>query len=123
MPAAHWMATQARLAEKALQHRQAQCLARSLDGPLDGPLDEQLLVLLRREEQFLATLLDELRSPLAPIANALDLLASRGDDPRTVIGARSVIRLQLRQLTRLVNDLRDASGIARGAIELHRERR
>lgn len=84
--------------------------------------DEDLLALLDREEQFFATLVDELRSPLLPIANALELLASRSDDPKTVIGARGVIQLQLRQLTRLVDDLLDASSIARGAIDFHKDR-
>lgn len=80
---------------------------------------EDLRALLEREEQFLAALLHELHSPLLPIANALDLLASRSDDPKIVIGARGVIQLQLRQLTRLVDDLLDAVMLARGAIELH----
>lgn len=82
---------------------------------------EDLLALLQREEQFLAALLHELHSPLLPIANALDLLASRSDDPKIVIGARGVIQLQLRQLTRLVDELLDAAMLARGAIELHKQ--
>ena len=109
--AARWMTLQVNFAEKVLTAT-----------PVDEQQrrEEELAVLLRREEEFFATLLHELRSPLAPIANALELLASRGDDPKTVIGARGVIQLQLRQLTRLVDDLRDAaSGIARGVIELH----
>jgi signal transduction histidine kinase len=84
--------------------------------------EEDLLALLYREEQFFATLVAELRNPLAPIANALELLASRSDDPKIVTGARGVIQLQLRQLMRLVDDLLDVSRIARGVIDSHQDR-
>lgn len=82
--------------------------------------EQELLALLLRKERFLVTLLHELRNPLAPIANATLLLARCPRDPQAVNGARGVIERQLKQLTRLVNDLLDVSKLARGRIELQR---
>jgi two-component system, chemotaxis family, CheB/CheR fusion protein len=82
--------------------------------------EEELRALLHEKEQFFATLLHELRNPLAPIANAIELLARRADDPASVSGARGIIQRQLRQLSRLVDDLLDVSRIARGRIELRK---
>lgn len=82
--------------------------------------EEELLAVLLRKEQFLITLLHELRNPLTPIANAAALLARHSANPHAVISARGIIERQLQQLTRLVDDLLDISRIARGAIVLHR---
>jgi PAS domain S-box-containing protein len=82
--------------------------------------EQELLALLLRKERFLVTLLHELRNPLAPIANATQLLAKCPRDPLAVNAARGVIERQLKQLTRLVNDLLDVSKLARGRIELQR---
>jgi signal transduction histidine kinase len=62
-------------------------------------------------------LLHELRNPLAPIANAVELLAMDIDCSR-VLALRGIIERQLSQLTRLVDDLLDVSRISHGAIEL-----
>ena len=82
--------------------------------------EEELVGMLLRKERFLVTLLHELRNPLAPIANATELLAKHSADPGAVISARGVIGRQLQQLTRLVDDLLDVSRIARGGVTLHR---
>jgi signal transduction histidine kinase/ActR/RegA family two-component response regulator len=75
----------------------------------------------RRKDEFLAMLAHELRNPLAPIRTAADLLPGlieRGD-PRT--GATlDIVSRQVRQLTRLVDDLLDVSRITRGRIEIQR---
>jgi len=83
--------------------------------------EEELRGMLHEKEQFFATLLHELRNPLAPIANAIELLARRADDPASVSGARGIIQRQLRQLSRLVDDLLDVSRMSRGRIELRKE--
>jgi PAS domain S-box-containing protein len=83
--------------------------------------EEELRSQLHRKDQFLATLLHELRNPLAPIENAIQLLARRADDPATVSGARGIIQRQLRQITRLVDDLHDVSRIARGGMALRKQ--
>jgi PAS domain S-box-containing protein len=75
----------------------------------------------RRKDEFLAMLAHELRNPLAPLRNAVGLLA------RTVPGAGTAWRAvemadrQVRHMTRLVNDLLDVSRITQGKIELRRE--
>lgn len=80
--------------------------------------EKELQALLSRKDDFLATLLHELRNPLAPVANALEMLARRPDDPATVLGVRDIIGRQLKQLTRLVEDLLDFSRTGRGMVDL-----
>ena len=75
-----------------------------------------------RKDEFLATLAHELRNPLAPIRNGLELMRLSGSDPTTVEEARSMIERQLAQMVRLVDDLMDVSRISRGKIELRKER-
>jgi two-component system CheB/CheR fusion protein len=64
----------------------------------------------------------ELRGPLAPLANALQLLRLRGGDPVSVEQARGLAERQVRQLARLVDDLLDATRVARGKLQLVIER-
>ena len=71
--------------------------------------------------EFLAMLAHELRNPLAPIQTALDIMALRPDDLGKIAWSRDVIARQVRQLTRLVDDLLDVSRITCGKIELQRE--
>ncbi|HET9012758.1 MAG TPA: PAS domain S-box protein, partial [Gemmatimonadaceae bacterium] len=77
----------------------------------------------RRKNEFLAMLAHELRNPLAPLSNAVHALRRRepGDD-HTVAVATDILDRQIRQMSRLVNDLLDASRISRGKIELRRAR-
>ncbi|HET9339992.1 MAG TPA: response regulator [Casimicrobiaceae bacterium] len=72
----------------------------------------------QRKNEFLAMLAHELRNPLAPIANAVHVLKASGATGERVDWAREVIGRQLKQLTRLVDDLLDLSRITRGKIEL-----
>jgi PAS domain S-box-containing protein len=76
----------------------------------------------RRKDEFLAVLAHELRGPLAPLRNALEVLRLRGHDPGTVSMARDLADRQVRQLSRLVDDLLDVSRIARGKLPLKKER-
>jgi PAS domain S-box-containing protein len=75
----------------------------------------------RKMNEFLAMLGHELRNPLAPIRNALDLMRIQSTADPTQEWARSVIDRQLTQLTRLVDDLLDVGRITSGKIALHRE--
>jgi two-component system CheB/CheR fusion protein len=76
----------------------------------------------RRKDEFLAMLAHELRNPLAPIQNAVQIMrASRLDDAR-LRWARDVVERQVQQLARLVDDLLDVSRITRGKIKLQKER-
>jgi signal transduction histidine kinase/DNA-binding NarL/FixJ family response regulator len=75
----------------------------------------------RRKDEFLAMLAHELRNPLAPIGNAVEILRlAEGQEPR-IIRARDMIDRQTRHLIRLVDDLLDVSRITRGKIRLQPE--
>ncbi len=75
----------------------------------------------RQKDEFLAMLAHELRNPLAPIQNASTLLAAlTHHEPRAQFSV-GVIKRQVTQLTRLVDDLLDVSRITQGRIELKRE--
>jgi PAS domain S-box-containing protein len=74
----------------------------------------------RRKDEFLATLAHELRNPLAPIRNALHLMAL-SPDAKAKESARNIIERQLAQLVHLVDDLMDVSRISQGKVELRIE--
>jgi PAS domain S-box-containing protein len=75
----------------------------------------------RRKNDFLATLAHELRNPLAPIRNAVELLRMKSQLPVDKRGPAEVIDRQTRALTRLVDDLLDISRITQNRLELRRE--
>lgn len=71
-----------------------------------------------RKDEFLALLGHELRNPLAPIKNAVRILELKGDDPDAATRPRAMIYRQANQLTHLVDELLDASRMARGKVRL-----
>ena len=76
----------------------------------------------RRKDEFLAMLAHELRNPLAPIRNAIELLEpSRAPTPQNFEKMREVIGRQVRHLSRLVDDLLDVARITQGKITLRQE--
>ena len=83
---------------------------------------EALADLHRRKDEFLAMLSHELRSPLAPISNAIQLLGLDADEGPVQKHARNVIERQVGQLTRLVDDLMEVSRITSGRVHLRKER-
>ena len=76
----------------------------------------------QRKDEFLATLAHELRNPLAPIRNGLQVLRLAGSTDETVLEARSMMERQLNQMVRLVDDLLDVSRITRDKLELKKQR-
>ncbi len=77
----------------------------------------------RRKDEFLAMLSHELRSPLAPIANAVQLLGLQSETETLIHKkARDIIQRQLGQLQHLVDDLLEVSRITTGRVQLRRER-
>jgi PAS domain S-box-containing protein len=76
----------------------------------------------RRKDEFLATLAHELRNPLAPIRNSLQILKMPRLDPAMAEQSREMMERQVHHLVRLVDDLLDVSRVMRGKIELRRER-
>jgi len=81
---------------------------------------EALTDMNRRKDEFLAMLSHELRNPLAPIVNAVQALGALGGnrEQQQLLG---IAGRQLAQLTRLVDDLLDASRIGKGRVELQLE--
>jgi len=75
----------------------------------------------RSKEEFLATLAHELRNPLAPIRNALEIMKLASGNGPVIEQARSMIERQLEQMVRLVDDLLDVSRITRNKLELRKE--
>ncbi|MEA3180804.1 MAG: hypothetical protein QOI59_4327 [Gammaproteobacteria bacterium] len=75
----------------------------------------------RHKDEFLAMLAHELRNPLAPILNAVQLIRRKPFVDPQLAWSRDVIERQLGHLTRLVDDLLDVSRITRGKINLSRE--
>jgi signal transduction histidine kinase/ActR/RegA family two-component response regulator len=75
----------------------------------------------QRKDEFLSTLAHELRNPLTPVANSLELLRYRGSDPVTQARACAVMERQVHHLTHLIDDLLDVSRITRGKILLRYE--
>ncbi len=75
-----------------------------------------------RKDEFLAMLSHELRSPLAPIANAVRLLGlNKASESLIQQQARGIIERQMGQLQHLVNDLLEVSRITSGRIQIRRE--
>jgi signal transduction histidine kinase/CheY-like chemotaxis protein len=71
-----------------------------------------------RKSEFLATLAHELRNPLAPLRHGLELLALAQGEPATFDQAHGMMKRQLDQMVRLIDELLDLSRITRGTVEL-----
>ena len=76
----------------------------------------------RRKNEFLATLAHELRNPLAPIRNAVEILKRQELPHPASQAARAIIDRQLAHMVRLIDDLLDVSRISRGRLELRTTR-
>lgn len=83
--------------------------------------EDQLRDADRMKDEFLAMLGHELRNPLAPIATAAEILRLGEPDRARVLRASEIISRQVGHMTALINDLLDASRVARGRITLRRE--
>ncbi len=84
--------------------------------------EERLREADRRKDEFLATLGHELRNPLAPLRNMLQVMRRVELDSELLDQARATMERQVDQMVRLVNDLLDVSRISRGEIKLRNER-
>jgi signal transduction histidine kinase/ActR/RegA family two-component response regulator len=114
---------------EAAEAREAAARASTLAQALDvaRAASAELNLQLRREherkDEFLAMLAHELRNPLSPLVNSIEILR-RGPAAaeQGVTRQLDLMSRQLRQLTRLVDDLLDVSRVSRGMIDLRRER-
>jgi signal transduction histidine kinase len=124
------IANRALLAE-VTERRRAEQQLHELNGNLDGLVAERTRALEqaeaelreadRRKDAFIATLAHELRNPLAPVRNAVQILQRQGAAEADAQRARMIIARQVGVMARLIDDLMDVSRINRGYIELRRE--
>lgn len=85
-------------------------------------VEAQLIEAGKRKDEFLAMLSHELRNPLAPIRTALEVIRRIGPpDPKFTWACDIMVR-QLRQMTRLIEELLDVARISQGKIALTREK-
>jgi signal transduction histidine kinase len=113
------------------ERRHAEAMLGELNRTLDKRVQERtaelqasearLLEASRRKDEFLAILAHELRNPLAPVRNAVELLKLDAREPERVAWAMQLIDRQVRALARLIDDLMDVSRINEGRIELRRD--
>lgn len=80
--------------------------------------EEALRAANQRKDQYLSTLAHELRNPLVPIRNALEIMRLTGNAPEVVETSRAMIERQLTHLIRLIDDLMDVARVSRGLIKL-----
>jgi PAS domain S-box-containing protein len=76
----------------------------------------------RRKDEFLALLAHELRNPLAPLRNGLQVMRLASGDAKVVAKTRDMMDRQLSHMVRLIDDLLDVSRISLGKMELRRSR-
>lgn len=76
----------------------------------------------RRKDEFLATLAHELRNPLAPIRNAVQIMNLRAPPDPALQSARDMIDRQVVHMIRLIDDLLDMSRVTTGKLTLRKER-
>ena len=83
--------------------------------------NQKLLMADQRKDEFLATLAHELRNPLAPMSNVLEVLKLQSQRAPSQDWSIKVLERQLQQLTHLVDDLMEISRITQGRMELRRQ--
>jgi len=76
----------------------------------------------KKKDEFLAMLAHELRNPLVPIRNGLNVLKLANNNPDMAENARSMMDRALSHMVRLVDDLLDVSRITTGKLQLRKER-
>ncbi|QVL29945.1 hybrid sensor histidine kinase/response regulator [Telmatocola sphagniphila] len=83
--------------------------------------NQTLLLADKRKNEFLASLAHELRNPLTPIQNALEVIQNSSQQPGQVEKARGIIERQLQDLIRLIDDFLVISRITRNKLTLQSE--
>ena len=121
--------------DRTLRLREIQAVGLALDEAIEASveryvrssedqhrkLEDSLREADHRKNEFLATLAHELRNPLAPLRNSLELVRLREDSPSAIRHARELMNRQVEQMTRLVEDLLDVTRIAQGKLVLKKE--
>jgi CheY-like chemotaxis protein len=97
------------------------CVSVCVDMTARKDVEDLLREADRRKDEFLATLSHELRNPLAPVRNALEVMRRADRDEPLRDRALAIMERQVQQLVRLTDDLLDVSRITRNKIELRRD--
>ncbi|HEV3439035.1 MAG TPA: PAS domain S-box protein [Gemmata sp.] len=92
----------------------------TMDVTVHKKAEESLREADRKKDEFIALLAHELRNPLAPIRNGLQVVRLAGGNPDIIARARTMMERQLSHMVRLVDDLLDVSRISRNKMELQR---
>lgn len=106
-------------------YQEANALLKELNETLERRVEERSAALReadRRKDEFLATLAHELRNPLAPVLNSLELMKGAGSDVELLEQSRVTVERQIGQMVRLIDDLLDVNRITRNKLELKLER-
>jgi PAS domain S-box-containing protein len=98
-----------------------QIVPSGLDITARKRMEQALTEADRRKDEFLATLAHELRNPLAPISNGLQLLRRQVGAQANLVGVVDMMDRQVARVVRLVDDLLDVGRIARGKVALRRQ--
>ncbi len=79
---------------------------------------EKLKEASQRKDEFLAMLAHELRNPLAPLSNSLEIIQLHGREIPLIEQSLEIARRQIQHIARLLEDLLDVSRITRGKVEI-----
>jgi two-component system CheB/CheR fusion protein len=79
---------------------------------------EELTAADRNKNEFLAMLAHELRNPLAPLSNSLQILKEPAATPDMVKRAQGIMGRQIQNMVRIIDDLLDVSELTRGRVQL-----
>jgi len=85
-------------------------------------LEDTLREADRNKDEFIALLAHELRNPLAPLRNGLQVMRLGENNPAVIAEARSMMERQLSHMVRLIDDLLDVSRLSQNKMELRRSR-
>jgi len=117
------------IVRRDVQGRVRQFIGVSVDVTERKRLDSKLRATIeklgeadRRKDEFLATLAHELRNPLAPIRNGVQILKLSMGTDETLVRTVAMMERQTSHLVRLVDDLLDLSRITRGTVQLRTSR-
>lgn len=114
-----WLSETGRV-ERDDQGRPAYLVGLSQDVTKRKQAEQALQEADRNKDEFLAMLAHELRNPLAPIRNAVQILRLTASKEPALMSVSGMIERQVNQLVRLVDDLLDVSRVSRGKIQLQK---
>src|SRR5262249_18234523 len=83
--------------------------------------EAELATINRRKDEFLMAFGHELRNPLSAIHYGLEAICRSPNDRTSFDETCALMRGQLRQISRLIDDLLDLSRIEKGKVELRKE--